>query len=194
MQKIIQLGETDSTNEEAKRLVKSAEQPSALDGTAIIAKEQTAGKGRLGKPFFSPKGDSLYISFIFKAPEGNWKPDDITIPVSCIVFEAIQNCIGAVPGLRIKPINDLLIGDRKICGILTEGLDPKAQGRPTVVIIGIGLNINLDMNAVPDELKSIVGSLRMRANQRDELLEVLITKMRGKFSCGIKEMTINSLG
>lgn len=113
----------DSTNSCLKELAKQG----APHGTAVIADCQTAGRGRLGRSFASPKGQGLYLSLLLRQ-----KPELRLTPMAA---EAVRRAILEASGLdaRIKWINDLVYGGKKLCGILTELCGD-------CVIVGIGIN------------------------------------------------------
>jgi BirA family biotin operon repressor/biotin-[acetyl-CoA-carboxylase] ligase len=126
----------DSTNTEAKRLLAQGNNKKML----LLAREQTAGRGRQGKSFYSPKDTGLYMSLVLH-------PD--TLPqnaVSTTTAAAVAVCraLEALTGLdvKIKWVNDIYLGDKKVCGILTEAVSDFETGRVSAVIIGIGLNIS----------------------------------------------------
>jgi len=165
--------EIDSTNDEAKRLIcaRRAQQsdadktggPSELCGVVITASKQTNGRGRLGRSFSSPGGDSIYASFILKPPEDPAE-QRVTAFAAVAVCLAIEKTTSYRPG--IKWINDILMEGKKICGILAESV-------PGAVILGIGININLGEGDFPDELKESAGSLILSKEERARLLESL---------------------
>ena len=192
--KILEYDEVDSTNDEAKRLIRAIasstselsgqkdpsllsssalsgqKEPSLLSsssselyGTIVLARRQSAGKGRRGKTFFSPGGDSIYASFILKPPE-NLAEQSITTLAGEAVCEAIEKCTSYQP--EIKGVNDIFAGGRKVCGILTEGV-------PNAVILGIGVNINLEENDFPEELRDIAGSLHLTQEERGRFFSTL---------------------
>jgi BirA family biotin operon repressor/biotin-[acetyl-CoA-carboxylase] ligase len=131
------LEETDSTNRVAKELARQG----APHGTAVLAKRQTAGRGRLGRSFFSPEG-GLYLSVILRP---QCKPDDLALmtPMAAVaVCRALEElCIAP----RIKWVNDLYLGDKKLCGILCEGCGD-------AVIVGIGLNLYTPEGGFPADI------------------------------------------
>jgi birA, biotin-[acetyl-CoA-carboxylase] ligase region len=136
--------ELDSTNSYSKRIASE----DIADGTVIIAGSQTNGRGRLGREWFSPLGTGIYLSIILRP---DIKPEDlqlITLAVSIAVVDAIIK----VTGLRtaIKWPNDILLGNKKICGILTEAIIENDKTR--FVIIGIGMNITDKPYDFPQEL------------------------------------------
>jgi len=157
--------ELDSTNDEAKRLLQAARQGggTGLYGAVITAVRQSAGRGRNGKPFASPGGDSVYASFILRPPEDPAE-QRITAFAAVAVCLAIEKATSYKPG--IKWINDIYLEGKKICGILAESV-------PGAVILGVGININLDKKDLPDELKKSAGSLKLSAEERALLFESL---------------------
>lgn len=147
--KIYQYDTIDSTNSEAKRLIQSG---GISLPAAIIANRQTAGRGRLGRSFYSPPASGIYMSIVMDFPQRQEDGVLITVRTSVAAAEAIQEITGIEVG--IKWVNDLYINDKKICGILTESA---LYEEKRYVIIGIGINITTD--DFPDELAKIAGSL-----------------------------------
>jgi birA, biotin-[acetyl-CoA-carboxylase] ligase region len=174
---LIEYDELDSTNNEAKRLVREGN-ASELHGTVITARRQTAGRGRMGKGFFSPDGNSIYATFILPPPES---PEGqlITALAAVAVCEAIEKTTPYKP--EIKWVNDVLVDGKKICGILAETIQDSTS--QSAVVLGIGVNINLNENDLPDELKDIAGSLRMNEEERVKFFEVFIESVFCCLSC-----------
>lgn len=141
----------DSTNTEAKRLIADG----LTDPSLLVADSQTAGKGRLGRSFYSPAESGLYMSVILhpNAPPSEWI--SITSAAAVAVCLAVEALSGLSPS--IKWVNDVYIDDRKVCGILTEAVTDPASGRMLSVIIGIGLN--LSTVSFPDEIANRASSL-----------------------------------
>ena len=134
-----------------------------LYGAVVTASRQSAGRGRNGKPFASPGGDSIYATFILRPPEDPAE-QRITAFAAVAVCHAIEKTTSYKPG--IKWINDIYLDGKKICGILAESV-------PGAVILGVGININLDKKDLPDELKKSAGSLKLSAEERAMLFESL---------------------
>lgn len=149
--KLIFLKETDSTNEAAKRYLAQEKIRNAL----IVAKLQTAGKGRRGRTFYSPADEGIYMSLLFTPKEGLEDIIAVTTAASVIVARAIESVSGQK--VSVKWVNDLYAGGRKICGILAEAVLPTDENDETAVILGIGINVGNE--SFPDELKDIAGSL-----------------------------------
>lgn len=118
---------------------------------AVVAAEQTAGRGRYGRSFYSPAGGA-YMSYAFRA---NYADDDVqftTLATAAIVHQVLQSYCD--DELSIKWVNDIYLGSRKIAGILCERVDD-ADGY--YIVIGVGVNVT--PCDTPDELKDIVGYL-----------------------------------
>jgi BirA family transcriptional regulator, biotin operon repressor / biotin---[acetyl-CoA-carboxylase] ligase len=130
--KVLRFESLPSTNTELARMASEG----AAEGVAVIADEQTAGRGRLQRAWSSPKGAGLYFSILLRPriPIDQWPL--ITFMAALAVGDALQEATG----LRtdIKWPNDLLSGERKICGILAEAIETP-MGR--AVIVGIGINL-----------------------------------------------------
>jgi BirA family transcriptional regulator, biotin operon repressor / biotin---[acetyl-CoA-carboxylase] ligase len=174
------LDETASTNQEAYGLAQSG----AADGTVVIAEMQTAGRGRLGRRWHSPPGKNLYCSVILRRAVA---PDALSgwlawVPLLCGlgVARAIQRVAGSPAS--VKWPNDVLIGDRKVAGILCES-GGAATAAP-FVIIGIGINVNTPMNLFPDELRGLATSLAAEAGKpidRVALLATLLSELEIRY-------------
>ncbi len=141
-----------STNDELKRLAEEG----AAEGTVLIADEQTAGKGRQGRSFFSPKDTGIYMSILLRpslAPK-----DSLFITTAAAV--AVTKAIRKVTDLdaRIKWVNDIYIADRKICGILAEAALDNSGGL-RYVVLGIGINVATPKAGFPAEIEDIAGAL-----------------------------------
>ncbi|MDR0520140.1 MAG: biotin--[acetyl-CoA-carboxylase] ligase [Clostridiales Family XIII bacterium] len=199
---IILLESIDSTNKEAKRMVAGAasgrkDEPSGGAaasggaggnipfGTVIIADEQTEGHGRKGRPFLSRSlnSDSLYMSFILKPSEQILQTQFVTIMAAVAVCETIEELTGAEESLardasapRIKWVNDIFIGGKKVCGILTEAVMNTESGGIAGIVLGIGVNINVPQEDFPDHIRKIAGSVKIDTRKRGEFAATLMRK------------------
>jgi BirA family biotin operon repressor/biotin-[acetyl-CoA-carboxylase] ligase len=145
--------ETESTNTIAREYISSG----AASGTVILADTQTAGRGRRGNTFYSPEG-GIYMSVILKPDRiPLLKSDIITARVGACVCESIENLTGIIPDIR--GINDLYIGDRKVCGILIESGSEFDSGTLQWIVAGIGVNFDSDIKRFPSELRNKATSL-----------------------------------
>lgn len=124
-------------------------------GFTLVAREQTAGRGRLGRTFCSPDG-GLYFSVLLRLPFSLAHINRITLAASVAVCQAIENLCGIQPG--IKWVNDIFMNGKKLCGILTEASVEGESGAVDFVVLGIGLNVRL-MNDLPPEIQDIAGAL-----------------------------------
>lgn len=150
---IIERETSPSTNTELKALAAAG----APAGTVLIARRQTAGRGRLGRSFYSPQGTGLYLSVLLRP---NASPEEILqlTPLAAVAAaRAVQKACGAEVG--IKWVNDLYFKGKKVCGILTESsFDPSVQDAPAV-ICGLGFNLFPPKDGFPPELASVAGAL-----------------------------------
>lgn len=142
-----------STNDHAKQI--AALSP---HGTVIVADRQTAGRGRFTRQFFSPADDGLYMSVILKEGVTTQTVGLLTCAAAVATARAIERFI-PLP-VHIKWVNDLLINDKKVCGILTEAsLTP--HGDYAFAVIGIGVNVTTAH--FPKELETVASSLQKEA-------------------------------
>lgn len=140
----------DSTNLQGRKLALEG----APDGTIVIARQQTAGRGRLGRGFFSPR-EGIYLSVIIKPDFDLSKAVLITSAAAVAVAEAIEEVAGLEA--QIKWVNDVYVDGRKVCGILTEGITDLESGRIEYLVTGIG--VNTDVSNFPEELQQIAGAV-----------------------------------
>lgn len=138
----------DSTNSEAKRRISQGER-----NFLVLAEGQSGGRGRQGKSFFSPAGSGLYMSYAFSPAMALEHAVNITSYAAVCAAEAVEALCGKRCG--IKWVNDLYLGGKKVCGILTEAVTDLESGQVASVVVGLG--INMRPSAVPEELRSIVG-------------------------------------
>ena len=120
----------------------------------VVAREQTAGRGRQGKSFYSPKGSGIYMTIAL--PTGEIPSGVITL--TCRVGIAVSKAIDAEFGCHtgIKWVNDIFLAGRKICGILCEAIRGE-DSSPSHILIGIGINISTEK--FPDDIKNSAGSV-----------------------------------
>lgn len=142
-----------STNEVAKNLALSG----AKHGTIVISEEQTAGKGRLGRSFYSPSNTGIYMSIILRPNLTTMDSVLITTASSVSICDAIHKVTGIES--QIKWINDIFINNKKVGGILTEASTNFESGTIDYLILGIGINFNKPKDNFPCELKEIATSI-----------------------------------
>ncbi len=159
--------EIDSTNTEAKRMVRYG-----FCGTALlIANHQTAGRGRMGRSFYSPKQTGAYFSLL--TPLNVSLPDSVTVTGAASV--AVMQAVLALCGVQtqIKWVNDLYLNGKKVCGILSETI---SAGDGTYLIVGIGINLKTEV--FPDELAQIAGSLGEESPDRGFLIAEVFCRLQ----------------
>ncbi len=148
--KVIFLDRVDSTNSEARRRA-----PGETEGTIILSEEQTAGKGRQGRQWVSPRGKGIWLSLILKPEIQAHKVPQFTQIAAAALCLALEQ--KGITKLEIKWPNDILVNGRKLSGILTE-MQSRAKAVDHVVL-GIGLNVNMDRQDFPEELQHQATSL-----------------------------------
>ncbi|MCE5214686.1 MAG: biotin--[acetyl-CoA-carboxylase] ligase [Methanobacterium sp.] len=143
--------EVDSTNDVARKLADEG----AAEGTIVIAESQRSGKGRRGKKWISPSG-GVWMTIILRPDVEPNKAPQLTLVAGVAVAETLDQECGLDIG--IKWPNDILIGDKKVSGILTE---VKTDGGIVdYALVGIGIDLNMDINIFPPEIRGGATSLK----------------------------------
>lgn len=142
-----------STNVTAKKLAVDG----ATHGTVVISEEQTKGRGRLGRTFYSPASKGIYLSIILRPKFSISNSVLITTAASVAVCHAIMSVIKCDP--KIKWVNDIYIENKKVCGIMTEAITDFESGEVDSIILGIGINFSTSKTDFPKEIQDIAGSL-----------------------------------
>ncbi|MBO5869194.1 MAG: biotin--[acetyl-CoA-carboxylase] ligase [Clostridia bacterium] len=159
----------DSTNSEAKRAVANG-----LNVDTIFASdEQTSGRGRRGRSFYSPKTSGLYFSCVLHPNVSLAESTLLTSAAAVAVCEVIEEATKKHP--KIKWVNDIFIDNKKVCGILTEAVSDFESGKVQAVIVGIGINVTTEQ--FPDELNKIASSVGENIN-RNYLAAKIFTKLK----------------
>ena len=164
---VVFFDKTDSTNSRAKTVAKEGYKSPML----FVAEQQTAGRGRMGRSFYSPAQTGLYMSYLYKIENGISDSVAVTGAAAVAVVRAIKELTVTEP--KIKWVNDVFVEGKKVCGILTEAVTDKDG--VTSVIVGIGINV--DTADFPEELKSVAGSLGV-ALSREELAKTVIKHLQ----------------
>ncbi|MBA2875060.1 BirA family biotin operon repressor/biotin-[acetyl-CoA-carboxylase] ligase [Anoxybacillus caldiproteolyticus] len=148
----------------------------AKEGTLVVAEQQIAGRGRMARNWFSPKGTGIWMSLILRPPIPPQKAPHLTLLTAVAIAQAIQDVTGLVPD--IKWPNDILINGKKCVGILTE-----LQAEPDrihSVIIGMGINVNQTVEQFPEDIRAIATSLAIEKGEkikRAELVQEILFKI-----------------
>ena len=166
---VVLLEETGSTNVEAARLAQQGRD----HGTVVIADRQTCGKGRRGRSWHTPGNTSIAMSFLLKPQLEAEYASMLTLVQAMAVAEAVEE-VTALKS-QIKWPNDILINEKKVCGILTEM--NLSGSEISSIIIGTGINVNQE--SFPEEIREIATSLKKESGEdqcREKLIGVLCEK------------------
>lgn len=141
-----------STND----LLREAAGSGAPEFTAFLAKEQTAGRGRQGRAFYSPQHTGLYLSLLLRPTFAAEALLRLTPMAAVAAAQAVEQCSGEQ--VEIKWVNDLLLRNKKICGILAE-TSFSQSGTPDYAVIGIGINLTEPDGGFPEPIRGIAGAV-----------------------------------
>jgi BirA family biotin operon repressor/biotin-[acetyl-CoA-carboxylase] ligase len=173
--KLYYFSETGSTNDEAFSLGVDG----APEGTVVIADSQNKGKGRLQRVWHSPPGTNIYTSIILRPQIQLSKASQIPIMAGVAVAETLNKyCPEKV---HLKWPNDVLIGEKKICGILTQ-MKMKANAIDFIVL-GIGINVNLSREQFAQDIKEIATSLLIETEHKISRLKLIISLYENLAKC-----------
>jgi len=173
--RILRLKSVDSTNTYLKRLAAEG----AAEGTAVIAEQQSAGRGRMGRSFVSPEGEGAYMSWLIRPSCEPSEAASITAHAAAAVCMALERTAGVSP--ELKWINDLYLGGKKICGILCES----SVGADAIEFIVIGIGLNVNTPSFPEELSDKAGSLFTQTGRRfarAELEQAIIKELERMYA------------
>lgn len=154
------LESTDSTNRVAFELAERG----APHGAVVVAEGQTAGRGRLGRSFFSPPYRNLYTSVVLRPEVELAKAPTLILAAAVAVAESVGASVGDLAATSIKWPNDVQLAGRKTAGILME-LHAEAA-RVGFLVLGIGVNLNVQREEFPEELRELATSLGIYARRR----------------------------
>lgn len=162
--------EVDSTQGIAQKLAREG----CPSGTVVIADRQLAGKGRMGRVWYSPPEKGIWMSVILRPEIPVTSAPQLTLLASVAILKGMTKVTGLDIG--IKWPNDLLIQNRKLAGILTElSAEPDHINH---VIVGVGINVNHSLEDFPDELKEIATSLLIEGKQEVDRNELIVTILK----------------
>jgi len=160
-----------STNQTAKEQALFG----AVHGSVWLAESQTAGRGRLGRSFFSPGQQGIYLSLLLRR-----RNEQQQLLLTTLAAVAVRRAVSEVCGLetQIKWVNDLYLNDRKLCGILAEGVISLA-GELSAVVLGIGLNFSGKQEEYPPELQNVITALYREAApvSRNQLIAAILNQL-----------------
>jgi BirA family biotin operon repressor/biotin-[acetyl-CoA-carboxylase] ligase len=162
--------ETTSTNDVIEKLARDG----VKEGVVVFAESQTRGRGRLGRKWMSPAHKGLWFSILLRPELSPQETTQLTVASATALRRAIQNVTGFTA--EIKWPNDLLIGGKKVAGILTE-MSAEVD-RVRHVILGIGVDVNQDAAEFPPELRKIATSLKIEAGEEISRAELAVEILR----------------
>lgn len=134
-------------------VLKEMAEQGADEGTVVIAEEQSAGKGRMGKSFYSPSKTGIYVSILLRPTISAEESLFLTTSAAVATARAIEDVSDKTA--EIKWVNDVYIDNKKVCGILTEGTFNVETGHLDYAIVGIGVNVCFPENGFPKEIQNI---------------------------------------
>ena len=144
--------------------------PEHSEGAVAVAEEQTEGRGRLGRQWFSPRGVSVLCSILLEPPVEPHRWPELSLVGGKACAEAISAITELEPAIKLP--NDILLGGRKAAGILAEA----SEGR---VVLGIGINVNVQANELPAETAtSLLVETGAEVDRAQVLVELLVALER----------------
>ncbi len=164
--------QTTSTSDVIEKLARDG----VKEGAVVFAESQTSGRGRLGRKWISPERKGLWFSILLRPDLRLQETTQLTVASATALRRAIQSETGLKP--EIKWPNDILIGGKKVAGILTE-LSAELD-RVKHVILGIGVDVNLDAGEFPPELRKLATSLKIESGKpisRPELAAAILREL-----------------
>lgn len=164
--------ETTSTNDVAEKLARDG----VKEGVVVFAETQTKGRGRLGRKWISPRGRGLWFSVLLRPQFRPQQTTQLTVAAATALARAIRAQTGLKP--EIKWPNDMLIGGKKVAGVLTELSAELDQVK--YVILGIGVDVNIEASEFPDDVRPLATSLRIalgRPVNRSELAAAILHEL-----------------
>ena len=162
---IFAFGKVTSTNEIALQLAEAG----VYDGTVVTAEEQTHGRGRLGRSWYSPHATGIYVSIILRPKIRPEQAPGISLITALALADILaEHCPGEV---KVKWPNDVLIAGRKVAGILTElSADGSEIGK---LIVGVGINVNQKAGDFPAEIRRLATSVRRASGKKAHRVSML---------------------
>jgi BirA family biotin operon repressor/biotin-[acetyl-CoA-carboxylase] ligase len=149
------------------------------EGTVAVADEQTEGRGRLGRSWEAPAGTSIHVSILLRPPVEPPSLPELSLVAGGVVAEAIAEVTGIEPAIKFP--NDVLIGGRKVAGILAEA----SEGR---VVLGIGVNVNQSEDQLPAGARTTPTSLRLELGEpveRARLLAAILFRLERAYDAWV---------
>ena len=174
------LDSIDSTN----ALVRKKAEEGEIEGYTVVANEQTKGRGRYGRTFFSPQGTGFYLSILLRPPHYSaGQAVRITTMAAVAMCEAIEEV--SEEEARIKWVNDIYVKGKKVCGILTEASFGLESGLLEYAVLGVGLNVYHPAEGFPEEIKQRAGNLfdNTQDDIKNRLVSSFLNNFMGYYAC-----------
>lgn len=171
----------NSTNTIAKEMAALG----AKEGTVILATEQTEGRGRMGRTFYSPNSTGLYMSLILRPKLDLNDSLLITTSAAVAVSRAIEKL--TEEAVQIKWVNDIFMNDKKVCGILTEASLNVENGGLEYAVVGIGINVTT--KDFPDDIKTIAGSIFSNKPKDQPITSLLAAEVLNNLAASMDSLT-----
>ena len=159
--------EIGSTNDEAFRLGLAG----AAEGTALIANSQNAGKGRMQRVWYSPVDSNIYTSIILRPQIEPVRAPQISISAGVAVAEVLESY--CPDKIKLKWPNDVMIDEKKVCGILSQV--KTAVSEVDFIVLGMGINVNIRRNQFPKEILNLATSLAIETGREISRHELIIS-------------------
>ena len=178
---IVYYDETDSTNRQARMLAREG----AAHGTLVIADRQSTGRGRRGRSWISPAGEGVFMSLIVRPDAPPSEVAKLSLTLALAVSRAIERETGL--DARIKWPNDIVIGGRKVCGLLLE-MDATAQ-KVESIVAGVGINVH--QTAFDEEIENTASSLDLLLGKRvsrSAIVRAFLTEFERAMALADEEM------
>ena len=163
---------TGSTNDDVRRIAEQG----APAFSVVAASQQTAGRGRRGRGFFSPAQSGVYLSILIRPHEGIAQSSSITCAAAVSVCRAVEQV--ASHEARIKWVNDVYVDERKVCGILTEGVADLETGGLRYAVVGIGVNAYAPEGGFPPDIATRAGAIMdtVTPNARNRIAAAIVSE------------------
>ncbi len=160
-------------------LLRALAENGAKEKTVYIANEQTCGKGRLGRKFFSPPDSGIYMSILLRPAFKAQNASIITVTAAVAAVRAIKEATGFEA--RIKWVNDIMNDGKKLCGILTEAVTNFESGSLEYAVLGLGINVTRPKGGFPFEIEDIAASLYSEEAVRDDIRCIIAASVLNSF-------------
>ncbi|NLL00970.1 MAG: biotin--[acetyl-CoA-carboxylase] ligase [Clostridiales bacterium] len=173
-----------STNTLAKEMASEG----CPEGTVVIATEQTEGRGRMGRSFYSPDSTGLYLSLILRPKLDINDSLLITTSAAVAVAQAIEKLTSQ--DVQIKWVNDIFMNGKKVCGILTEASLNVENGGLEYAVVGIGINVTT--KNFPKDIEEIAGSIFSEKPDNQPITSILAAELLNNLSYAMDNLTDHS--